>query len=54
MFNFFSLHDFKFINRNQLFIPDEKALRVKYDVIKYCTKPITLFKYLLKIIGISN
>jgi len=42
----------KFINRSKLFISDKKTLRVKNDVIKYCTKPITLFKYLLKIIRI--
>jgi len=56
MFNFYLAFtdNLKFINRNQLFIPGEKALRVKNDVLKYCTKPITLFKYLLKIIRISN
>jgi len=44
MFNFFAFKDnLIFINRNKLFIQDEKALRVINDVLKYCTKPITLF-----------
>lgn len=55
MFNSLEFTDnLKFINRNKLFAPDEKALRVKNDVLKYCTKSITLFKYLLKIIRILN